>query len=305
MKKIILFILILIQSQSSLSIESKIIYKIQNEIITSIDIKEEFKYLLALNTELSNLDNEKIFNISKQSIIKEKIKKIEILKYFKELRIDNRYTEILIKNIYTRLKLKTLPEFIKHLEKYDLDIKKIEEKITIDALWNELIIQKYSSKVEINEKKIKENIKKNKKNNSIDYSLSEIIYEIKNKEEINTKLIEIKKSIDKIGFENTASIYSFSESSKIGGNLGWINEKSLSNNIKKNLINLEIGDISQPIILSNGIMLLKINEVKKVKNLSSQEDELKIALAYEKSKQLNQYSKIHYNKIKKSLNFNE
>ena len=93
------------------SIETKIIHNIQNEIITNIDIKNEFKYLVALNNSLKELDKEKILSISNESIIREKIKKIEILKNFKELKLDKDYYELLLKNIYSRLKLKSISEF--------------------------------------------------------------------------------------------------------------------------------------------------------------------------------------------------
>ena len=111
------------------AIETKIIYIIQNEIITNIDIKNEFKYLLALNNNLKTLEKEKIFNISNDSIIREKIKKIELSKNFKELKLNDQYLDLLLKNIYARLKLKSLREFELYLKEYDLnlnDIKKLD-----------------------------------------------------------------------------------------------------------------------------------------------------------------------------------
>ena len=285
------------------SIEVKIIHNIQNEIITNIDIKNEFKYLVALNNSLKELDKEKILSISNESIIKEKIKKIEISKNFKEIKLNDDYSNLLLKNIYTRLNLKSINEFELYLRDYDLGINNIKTKITIDALWNELIIKKYGSKVTINKTAIKKEILKNSKIQLKEYRLSEIIFEVKNKEEIEKKYNEVVKSINEIGFENSAATYSFSETAKIGGDIGWINENSLNNNIKKNIDSLQIGDITKPIILSNGILLLKIIDIKNLKTTIDIKNELKKAINYERNRQLNQYSKIYYNKIKKNLDF--
>ena len=276
-KKILILLFALIYTQAQ-SIEIKIIHNIQNEIITNIDIKNEFKYLLALNNSLKELDKEKILNISNESIIREKIKKIELLKNFEEIKINENYSELLIKNIYSRLNLKSINEFEIYLKNYDLKISDIKKKITIDALWNELIIKKYSSKVAINEATIKKEILNNSKIQSKEYLLSEIIFEIVNKEEIEKKYNEIVKSIDEIGFENSAATYSFSDTSKIGGDIGWINESSLNNDIKKSIQNLQIGDLTKPIILSNGILLLKLINIRNLEATIDIKNELKKAI---------------------------
>jgi len=297
-----IFFLCLILNNAN-SIESKIIHIIENEIITNTDIKNEFKYLVALNNSLKELDKESILSISNESIIREKIKKIEISKNFKEIKLDDNYSNILLKNIYSRLNLNSINEFELYLKDYDLTLIEIKKKITIDALWNELIIQKYKSKITVNETKIKEEILKNKIK-SREYQLSEIIFDVTNKVEIEKKYNEVVKSINEIGFENTAAIYSFSESAKIGGDIGWINENSLNNEIKENINNLEIGEITKPIILSNGILMLKVKNIKNSEIAIDVESEFKKAINYERNRQLNQYSKIYYNKIKKNLDFN-
>ena len=299
---LILFICCLFSSVKA--IETKIIHNIQNEIITNIDIKNEFKYLLALNNALKELGEEKILNISNESIIREKIKKIEISKNFKEIKINENYSELLLKNIYSRLNLKSINEFEKYLKNYDLKIIDIEKKITIEALWNELIIKKYSSKVAINKAAIKKELLKNSKIQSKEYQLSEIIFEVENKKEIQKKYKEVVKSINEIGFENSAATYSFSESAKIGGDIGWINENSLNNSIRKNISSLKVGEFTKPIILSNGILILKLINTKNSETTIDIEEELKKAINYERNRQLNQYSKIYYNKIKKNLDFN-
>ena len=286
------------------SIETKIIHNIGNEVITNIDIKNEFKYLMALNNSLKELDKEKILRISSESIIKEKIKKIEIAKNFKEFEIKEEYSNFLLKNIYLRLNLKSINELKLYLEDYDLTISDIKTKITIEALWNELIMIKYGSKVTIDEDKIKKEVLNNNKIQSKEYQLSEIIFEVTNKDEIEKKYNEVLKSINEIGFENSASVYSFSESSKIGGDIGWINENSLNSEIRKKVNSLNIGEITKPMILSNGILLLKLMNTKKSETNIDIENEFKKAVNYERNRQLNQYSKIYYNKIKKNIDFN-
>ena len=305
MKKYFFLCFLCLFFNSAQSIEVKIIHNIQNEIITNIDIKNEFKYLLALNNSLKELDKEKILNISNESAIREKIKKIEISKNFKEIKLNEDYSELLLKNIYSRLNLKSIDEFEMYLKNYNLKINDIKTKITIDALWNELIIQRYNSKIVINETKIKKEILKNSKIKSKEYQLSEIIFEVTSKEEIEKKYKEVVKSINEIGFENSAATYSFSESAKIGGDIGWINENSLNNNIRKSISILKVGEFTKPIILSNGILILKLMNIKNLEATIDIEDELKKAINYERNRQLNQYSKIYYNKIKKNLDFDE
>ena len=298
---ILFFCLIL---NNAKSIETKIIYNIENEIITNIDIKIEFKYLLALNNSLKELDKERILSISKESIIREKIKKIEILKNFKEIKLNEDYYEILLKNIYLNLNLGSIYELETYLKDYGLKIDDIKKKKAVDALWNELILQKYSSKVTINESKIKKAILKNSKIQLKEYRLSEIIFEVISKEEIERKYNEVIKSINKIGFENSAASYSFSESAKIGGDIGWVNENSLNENIKKSINGLQVGGITKPIVLSNGVLILKIVNTKNLETTIDIKNELKKAISYERNRQLNQYSKIYYNKIKKNIDFN-
>ena len=305
MKKKILFFLFFLFCSQVQSIEIKIIHNIQNEIITNIDIKNEFKYLVALNSSLKELDKDKILIISNNSIIKEKIKKIEILKNFKEIKLDENYLNFLIKKIYSRLNFNSISEFELYLKNYDLTLTDIKTKIIIDALWNDLIIEKFSSKISINENQIKKNILENNQVKLKEYQLSEILYAVTNKEEIEQKYNKVVKSINEIGFENTAAIYSFSETAQIGGEIGWVSESSLNDRIKKNVNNLKNGEITKPIILSNGILVLKLINTKNSKTAVDVESEFKKAINYERNRQLNQYSKIYYDRVKKNIGFNE
>jgi len=305
MKKIFSIIFLILIVSSVKAIETKIVRNIQNEIITNVDIKNEFRYLSALNNNLKNLNKEKIFNIASNSIINEKIKKIELLKYYKEIKIDIKYLNILLKTIYTRQGLKSMEEFEEYLGGFGLSIDDITKKITIDALWNQLVVKKYGNQIEINESKIYKNITQRNNNQTKEYELAEIIFEIKNKEEIKKKYEDIINNIKEVGFENTASMYSLAESSKIGGDIGWVNEASLNNKIKEKIVNLKMGEISNPIILPNGILILKVKNKRNTAIQIDYKNELKKAIEYEKNRQLDQYSKIYFNKIKKNLEFNE
>ena len=305
MKNFLLIFLLCLNFDMAQSLETKIIHKIQNEIITNVDIKKEFKYLLAFNNSLKELDKEQILSISNESVIKERIKKIELSKNFKEIKIDKEYKNILLKNIYSGLNLQSLEEFKLYLTDYSLDIEEIERKITIDALWNKLIIQKYGPRVTIDQKKIKKEINLNNNRQIKEYKLAEIVFEVESKKEIEKKYNEVIKSINAVGFQNSASLYSISATAKAGGDIGWINENSLNNKIKKSIINLKIGEFSKPIILSNGVLILKVINTKNSKIKTNLEDEFKKAVNYERNRQLNQYSIIYYNKIKKNLAFDE
>ena len=287
------------------SIETKIIHKIQNEIITNIDIKNQFKYLVALNNSLKDLDKNQILNIANESIIREKVKKIEISKNFTEMSLSEEYLDFQIKKTYSRLNLNSTDEFQLYLKDYNLVLGDIIKKISIDTLWNELIIKKYADQIVIDEEKIQKELSKNTNIQSREYFLAEIVSDIKNKEEIDIKYKKIIKSINEIGFENSASIYSFSDTAKAGGDIGWINENSLNNEIKKKIKNLKIGDVSEPITLANGILILQIKDTKTTEIKIDMKTELKRAINYERNRQLSQFSKIYYNKVKKNLEFDE
>ena len=287
------------------TIETKIIHYIQGEIITNIDIKNEFKYLLALNDRLRELNKEQILKISEESIIREKIKKIELSKQFEEIKINNDYLKEYLKNLYSKLNLNSLNEFEQYLKNYGITLNDIEKKISIELLWNELILQKYNNQIKIDRKKIKKKFQNKKTLKLKEYQLSEIIFNVKNKNFIKEKYIEITKSINEIGFENSASIFSISDSAKIGGDIGWINENSINIKIKKNISDLEIGKISEPIILPNGIMILKVMNIRNSQMKIDMEAEYNKAANFERNRQLNQFSLIYYNKIKKNLGFDE
>ena len=288
------------------SYENKIILKIDREIVTSLDIKNEARYLSALNPKIMELDEDKIFDISKNSIIRENIKKIEILKNTKDFKVNNDFLEKIIQSRYKSVGLNSKNEFINYLEKFDIEIDTVIKKIEIEALWNQLIFFKFSKNVKINKEKLKKDILKNTNlNETRQFLLKEILFDVKESSNLDRKYEQIKKSISETGFENTASIYSISDTAKVGGLLGWIDENSLNSKIKNALHGLELNEYSKPIIITGGFLILQISDIKVTKEKIDIDKELVKAINAETNRQLNQFSNIYFNKIKKGVSINE
>ena len=282
-----------------------IVYKINNEIITNIDIKDEAKYLVALNNQLKNLDNKVINKIATESIIRETIKKIELVKYFK-LGQKNELLENIIKNFYMKLGLTNITQFETYLEGYNLTLNDVQKKIEVEATWNKLIFEKYKDLIEVDTSSLKEKISKNKKlAYKKKYNLSEILFE-KNKEQtIAEKFKKIEESIIEIGFKNTANIYSVSDSSKFGGEIGWVDQGNLSKKILLELEKIKINEYTKPIQLNNNFLIIKIENIKKEKIKIDKKKELNQMTQFETNRQLENYSKIYYNRIKINTTINE
>ena len=288
------------------SAESYVVLKVNNNIITNIDIDNEFRYLMALNKDLENIDKKIISKLAKDSIIREKIKETELMNYF-DLNQENKYIDRIMKNFYIKLGLKNEKDFINYLESYKLSYKDVKMKISIEAAWNDLVYKRYSNNIIINEEEIKKNIKKliNNNNKQYTYSLSEILFTSDKSENAENTYQLIKKSISEIGFKNTANIYSESDSSKHGGKIGWINEGQLSELIKKEIVKLKIDEHTRPITVPGGQIILYLNDKRQQERKLNFEEEFKKQILFEKNKQLNQFSKIYFNKIKKNSTISE
>lgn len=305
--KIVIFIFILVHffQKNLSSFENKIILKIDSEIITSIDLKNEINYLTALNPGLKNLKTLEIEEISKKSLVREKIKKVEISKYFKDSKLPEKILERFLENIYSRIGIKNLEEFKKYLIKNNIEYVNVLDKIETEALWNELIISKFSKKVKINKDKLRREIISNNTSDKKSYLMSEIVFEVSTNKEIDNKYKKIINTINVDGFNNAALKYSISETAKIGGKLDWINENSLNKKIRDKLKTLEINEYTKPIQIPGGFIILKINDIKISKSDENIENELKKLINQSNNRQLNQYSKIYFNKIKANVIINE
>jgi peptidyl-prolyl cis-trans isomerase SurA len=296
--------IIFIYSPNSFSIENKILVKVENQIITSLDVNNEYKYLIALNPSLKNSKKEDIIKLSKRSIINERIKKIEIEKNFNNPEIPEKFLDRILQNVYLKIGIENLNDFKKYLSLNDVDFKNVKNKLEVEALWNELILIKFSSKLNINEKNLRKKIQENNKLLK-SYLLSEISFEVSSLNDLDNKYKEISDVINNKGFDFAALKYSISETSKFGGKLDWINENSLNKQIKNEIKNLKINSFTKPINISGGFLILKINDIKSTQIKINVEDELKKLINFEKNNQLNQYSKIYFNKVKKNLQVDE
>ena len=281
------------------AVEIFIALKINNEIITNIDINNESKYLVALNNELKNVEKDILNNIAKESLIREKIKKNEILRYY-ELNTTDEYLNVVVKNFYKKLGINSLDNFIQYLKEYNLELNTVKKKIEIELLWNKLIGNKYQNQLNINKKSLQEKVEKNFKEGELilEYELSEIIFQVKNEAAIKKKIDLIQKEITDQGFKNTANIYSISNTSNFGGKLGWFSEKQLSEKIIDAIKNLSINDISKPIKIANGFMILKIDNIKEKETENNKEQLLQELVISETNKKYEQYSLIYYNKLR-------
>ena len=307
LKKLILIYLttiFFINSSSSFGIENKILVKIENQIITSLDVNSEYKYLIALNPSLKNSNIKDVIELSKRSIVNERIKKIEIEKTFKNPQLPEEFLNKILQNVYSRIGLANLDDFKEYLILNNVDIENVKNKLEIEALWNELILIKFSSKVKINEKNLKAKINKDNKF-SKSYLLSEISFEVSNLNDLDNKFSEISDVINNSGFDFAALKYSVSTTSNFGGKLDWINENSLNRKIKDAIKNLKINDFTKPINVSGGFLILQINDIRNTQIEVNVEEELIKITNFEKNNQLNQYSKIYFNKIKKNLQIDE
>ena len=237
--------------------------------------------------------------------MRETIKKIEILKRVKDVKIERKFLNKLIYNTYSKLGINSQEKFKKHLETYNIDINTVEDKISIEAIWNEFIYLKFSNKVKIDEEKLRQEIKLNNISNNVSLFLYEIVFNEKDKESLKIKYELIKKDIAEKGFENAALIHSISDTSRIGGKVGWIKKNSLSKKIKDEIVKINIGEITNPITIPGGFLILNIKDKKQVIEEINIEDELKNQISYNKNIQLNQFSTIYFNKIKKDVIISE
>ena len=306
LKKILILFLVQLILLAKLSYGENIIIigKVGNVIITNYDVKKETTYLKILNSSLSNLENKKIFEIGKNSLSNELIKKKELEKFF-DLKKENSFLEQIFQNFYKDLGLKNENEFKKYLsinKTYSVD--EIKEKLKIEIMWNQLIYELYNRQVSIDENELLKRIN-NEKNIIEEYLLYEIFFRLENSENLNEKKEKILSSISDIGFNNTANLYSISESSSYGGKIGWVKETNLSEIIKIELEKIDIGQHSNVIQIGNNFLILKIEDKKSSNKIIDKKTRLEELKKFEVNKQLNLYSNMHFNKIKINYSLNE
>jgi len=296
---IIIFLITILFSTKINALENKILFKIDNEIVTSLDILNEIKYLKIINKELQNVESEQLYEISKNSLIKEKIKKIELLKNFKKIEVDEKLVNDVLLGGFKKFNISSKNELFEFLKNQKIDLETIRDKIEIEILWNQLIFYKYSNNLKIDKEIIKKDISNKKKQK--EFLLSEIIFNLEKKEKLNEKFDLIKKTITNRSFSQAAIIYSTSDTAKVGGKLGWIKFSSLNQRIKDQITKITAGNFTEPIVIPGGFLILKINEIRDVNIEIDIKKEIEQTVNEIKNNQLNQYSSIYFNKVKKDI----
>ena len=305
-KIIFICIFLFISCNSLYSSSIQIVTKVQNNIITNIDIENEIKYLLFLNPKLNQLNNKQLYNIAKNSLITEIIKKKEIEKIY-NLEKEDKFFENIEKRFLKNKNIQSKTDFIEILNSKNISYKIIKKKLQIEALWNKLIYSKYSKNIKLNEDELKQSILNQFENKSkkFEYNLSEIFFTEIINESLNETLNKLNESINEIGFENTANVFSISSTSKNGGLIGWVNELQISEVIKQNLIQLNIGEVSKPIKIGGGYLIIKVNNKRESAQDINIDNQLKELINKETNRQLNTYSVIFYKRLKKNIQIDE
>ena len=302
----IIFFLLTLLCGNTLSLENKILFTVDNDIITSVDIYNETSYLKALNKKLEKLEKNKIYEIAKNSLIYEKIKIKELSKYTDKLVIDDRYLIPFIENTYKDLGFNSIEQFKNYLNLFNVDLQFVKKKISLEIIWNDLIFSKFSKNIKIDKNDIKNQLKKDSSKFVKEFLLSEIVFKVPENSDLEAQGILINDNINEKGFENAVLMHSISGTAqKNSGVIGWINENSLNIEIKKNLENLEIGNHTKPILIPGGFLILKINDLRIIENKNFDIDKkVEEIFKTKTTEQLNNYSNIYFEKIKQEYKIN-
>ena len=308
-KSLIIFLNIFLMTTNLISSqEIKILYKINNSIITNVDVNDEFNYLVSLNTNLKEIDKDEIDKIAVDSIIREKIKINEIKKFFRIEKYENEsYINSLLESIYKKLNLNNISEFEQYLNNSNISLKNVKEKMKVEILWNQLISSKFKNQININENEIRQNVRNQEMNykENIIYDLSEIVIAPQSEKEINKKIEKILETINSNGFETAANKFSISDTSKFGGNIGKVKENQLSEAIKKEIQKLKVNEFSKPIFINNNYLILKLNQKETIKEEFDENKIVNEIIETEKQRQYQNFSQIYFNKIKLNTQINE
>ena len=285
------------------ALENKILFKVDNKIITSIDIYNELKYLEIINKEFNDTSQKKAFEIAKRSLIREKIKEIELSKVFKELKVESEFLDKMIINYFKSFEINNISDFEIYFATKEINPDSIKKKISLEILWNQFIYSKFKENIKIDKELIRNDLlNKNKKK---EFLLSEILFNLDKNEKLNDKIILLEREIENNGFSKTALSYSNSDTANKGGKLGWVNETILNTKIKEKVKETKVGNFTKPIVIPGGFLILKIEDVREVENISDLNLEINKVVKIKTNEQLNQFSNIYFNKVKKNITINE
>ena len=287
----------------TLALENKILFKVNNQIITSIDILTELKYLQIINENFDKTPKKQAFEIAKRSLIREKIKEIELIRIFKEIKIEDEFLNNLLTSYFKSNNISTIADFEKYFLSKSINPNLIRKKIKIEILWNQFIYSKFKQNVKIDRELIKNEITNNVKKK--EFLLYEILFNIDEGDKLDNKFSFLEKEIKEKGFSQTALNYSTSDTANKGGKLGWINETIMSPKIKDTVKKINIGNYTKPILIPGGFLVLKIKDIREVDNNSDLKAEIDKIVKDKTNEQLNQFSNIYFNKIQKNIVINE
>ena len=300
---ILLLFFLVFYLNKAISKENRILLKLNNEIITTVDILNEIKLLSILNKEFKNVEKNKKIEIAKNSLIREKIKFIELSKLNKNINLENNIYEDIAINFFKNLKIDNTKDLEIFLNNENINIEFIRKKISINTYWNQLIYKKFSKNVKIDKVEIEKALKNKKK--QTEYLLYEIVFSVENDENFKEKLGLINKKIFEKNFSEAAFNYSVSDTAKNGGKLGWIKEEILNNKIKNEIKITNIGNFTKPIVIPGGFIILYIENIRETKKNINIEKEIKNVIEQKTNDQLNRFSNIYLNKLKKNIQFYE
>lgn len=304
-KKIIAFLIISLLSISGsyAKIEDAIYATVANKAITHSDIINEIKIILILNGQMYSEDRKEILEkMAIKSVIKREIKKIEVEKYPK-LKFKPSDLEKELNNLANNLNL-DLNSLKDAFITNEIDFSKVVEQMKTELLWNTLIFEIYKNRITINKDEIDDQLSKfqNQDKGKIEeYLISEIVIRSVEKDKIESEIKRIKDKISIEGFANVAMAVSISETSVSGGNLGWVSENSISEELKSKIAMTPIGNISEPIFLQEGILFFTVRD-KRISNESRDLEEEKNRLVNaEKAKILRMHSLSHYDNVRRTI----
>ena len=300
-KKIFFALIFLLQSQTLFAdISNKIVLTVGSLPITLYDLKQEVKLLSILNPgKLENQSIEDLQSLGIESLTIKKIKEQEI----KKNKLDNTEDEEFIEYEIARV-LKSLnmdqPALERVFAENQLEISDLKNHISIEIKWNRLVYGMYQNKIKIDEESVNKKVEEySMKENSYDeYFLSEIIVPVSDSQNPNDVYQKVKSRLFSEKFENVAREISISQTRDAGGEVGWVNEKTIAEIVIKKIKDLNVGEITSPILIPEGIMIIKLNNKREIKNEINKDQLKRKIILNERDKMLATYSKMYFNKLK-------
>ena len=295
--KYILILALCLNFSNLKCLDSKIIVKINNEIITNYDLKNKILTTLILANEEINQENiNKTKPLVLKTLIELKIKENETKKY----KIKTTPEEV--QNNLNLLAKNNLQNLKKKFSLNNLDFDTYKKDLETELKWRKLIFFLYQKKVKIEDSEVNIQLEKILKENdqkNIEYKLTELLISYENLNDKEKKINEINDQFNELGFDQTLIKYNESLNKDNLGDLGWVNSKSLSKNILSAIEDLKLNEVSEPIVIGNSILYLKVIDKRENKiNTTNIEEIKKNIIDTKKNQRFSLYSNSHLSKLK-------